>query len=217
MSTAGNPINDYVTFVLYAVTGKLWEADELMKQRREQILEVARHMDWLHSDMERKRLYRGVLLCQTDAFGSKPAIKSGKLYPLDGVTFESWTEDKDVASWFADPKSVISEYVGIVRGYGFTLEREHNRHEILWHHSWRKVWFGDDETTLDLHRCARLHPHIAPVARQFDWNVKTQSEVIMLPSTEGIEVTSCLNSHPETEELNRKFAPPNHILEGGTA
>lgn len=180
-------VNVYINFALYAVLGKLAEADDLIVRHGDSVRRAAA---WL---MQRKRfgarpLYRGMLI-------------DGELRADARYKFISWSEDRDVASWFASKESAISDYVlahrPTVRGVVLTLPRPER---VLFHYSWAQGW----------ERLAVLHPHMGPEgARQIAWSLRTQREVI----TEPLEilppaVDADAIEHPPIAELDRRLAPP---------
>ena len=90
-------IDLYVNFVLHAILGRLAEADTLMRLAGPQIRTVADNLSRARL-IETKPLYRGLLLDPDLPFMTDPKL-----------TFLSWSEDRDVAVWFACPRSVVSE------------------------------------------------------------------------------------------------------------
>src|SRR6185436_1974502 len=93
-------INLYINFALHAVLGKLGEADTIMRFAGKAIRRVA---DDLGAECNRQLptkpapLFRGMLLDPNGPFRVDPDL-----------TFLSWSEDRDVALWFACPRSVVS-------------------------------------------------------------------------------------------------------------
>lgn len=182
-------INVYINFVLYAVTGRMAEADDLMEKHGRLVRSVARYLAEKRS-APRAPLYRGVLVDD-----EQPLERD------DRRRFMSWSEDRDVACWFASRESVISGYVvecrPLVRGVVLELAIPQR---VLFHHSWADAsWAG----------MAAMHPHIGVEgARQFSWSLLTQREVITdkvaLPAPTPLEQIP----HPPILELDRRLAPP---------
>jgi hypothetical protein len=185
-------INLYINFVLNAILGKLAEADAIMRLKPGAIEGVAAFL--VHKyPIERKPLYRGVLL------------DPQKPYELDPrLTFMSWSEDHDVAAWFASPTSIISEdaFENNPRLHGFmiTLESHKQCERVLWHHSWSPLFH---DPSLD--QLALIHPFMGIEGqRQVAWSLRTQREVITAPVFRAPEAFYASN----VDELDLKFAPP---------
>ena len=87
----------YLNFALHAILGKLREADALMSIAGDEIRAVADRLSAL-LPIEPQPLYRGMLLDPDKPFAADPKL-----------TFLSWSEDRDVALWFACPRSAVSE------------------------------------------------------------------------------------------------------------
>lgn len=180
--------NAYINFSLYAVLGRLAEADDLLERHGGAIHRVADYMAKRYP-VERAPLYRGMLV--------EGPVKADARYK-----FISWSEDRDVAFWFASRGSVVSEYVVDNRPSvrGVVLELPRSSGKVLVHHSWVKAWAG----------LAMQHPHMGfDGARQIAWSLKTQQEVITAPIAElppAVDVDT-LNP-PPAAELDRRFAPP---------
>jgi hypothetical protein len=101
----------------------------------------------------------------------------------------SFSEDRDVACWFADPDSVMSSFVKQHRPRvtGWIMEYEPKLAQILFHYTWNPIVIpGMGE--LDLEEAAHMHPDIARAADQLAWNLQTQSEVIVRPLKAGTPV-----------------------------
>jgi hypothetical protein len=158
-------INIYINFALYAVLGKMGEADLIMRRHGEQVRHVARFLT-KECPVPERAVYRGMLL------------DPERTYTLDpSFTFVSWSEDRDVAVWFADRHSSISEPFALAypEARGYLAELPAPR-EILFHHSWAARAFND------LSALALQHPDMgANGARQIAWALRTQQEVITMP------------------------------------
>lgn len=186
-----NDLNLWINFAINAVLGRLAEADVLMREYGAEIRRAARELNRRDAPSP-CALYRGMLL--------DPAIP----YVVDRrYTFVSWSEDADVAAWFACPRSVISEPLAAthphLRGY---IATEHTtRTRVLYHHRWARRF----ESLVPF---ARSHPNMGEDgARQIAWSVKTQLEVI----TEQIDLVP--SPAPEIDAaalaaLERRLSPP---------
>lgn len=181
-----HPSNLYINFVLRAVLGQLREADTLMRMYRSEIRSMARALRKQYP-VKSKPLHRGLLI-------------DGD-FDATGREFVSWSESADVASWFADPRSMMNEYVMHDRprsvGYMLTL-RETSTPSVLFHWSWARL--------ADLPSLARRHPEMGREgARQIEWSLGTQHEVITEPPIEWPELRPFISNEPS---LDHKFAPP---------
>lgn len=203
-------VNAYITFVLYAVTGHMARADGLMGRYGRGIRRVA---TWMRSrqPVGARTVYRGLLL-------DPNVLDGGKLTHEAERTFVSWTEDKDVACWFAAQDSIISELVVHMKPWvvSYLIASEIDPDRVLWHHSWRRVYlpgFGG----VNLVGAATIHPEIDP--GQFAWNMNTQKEVITEAprpaetrlEPKRIEPGQC----PETGALDARFAYPPYVASLG--
>lgn len=194
-------INLYINWVLYAVLGRTAEADNLLRKHRAQVYAMAR---WLEKRRRPKvrELFRGVLLEPRE-------VRDGLVYPDPRLTFLSFTEDFDVACWFADPASIISGHVRDLRPgvEGWILKHRPQRSEILWHYSWDEI--PVDGRSIPLVAAGAHHPHVMEELSQLAWNIQTQREVILKPLPEGTPVTAYeLEACPDTEDLDRRLAHP---------
>lgn len=200
--------NVYVTFVLYAVTGDMGPADELMRAHRGAVEKVARFL----RRVRRPRLeavYRGVILGPREVPADMRLSMEG-IYA--GNTFVSFSEDPAVACWFADPRSTMSQVVVAQRGrgaQGFVIEHQPKEDEVLFHHSWAERFPLPGTGGVPLWRLARMHPHLAHAADQCEWNMRTQREVLLKPAKsypmKSLDQAGC----PPVEELEQRFTHPS--------
>jgi len=186
-----NDVNIYITFVIHVIVGKLGEADALMRSYRTNILRIAARLAH-RMPVAPMQLYRGLLL--------DPEIGMHKV----PFTFLSWSEDLDVARWFASPQTEIGLEVGRLkptyRGYLITREPALPS-QLLFHHSWRALF--------PFEAAAMIHPAFdVELARQVHWNLHTQREVITLPLDE--DPTPLAIDVLNTAQLDERFAPPWH-------
>ena len=184
----------YLNFLLHAILGRLGEADALMTMAGDDIRAVANRLAAKHP-ITTAPLYRGLLLVPGEPYAAEPKI-----------TFLSWSEDRDVALWFACPRSAVSEPLAKVkpsaRGHLIELPALQPNTRILFHHSWSDALGG-------LSALALAHPLMgAEGQRQIAWSLRTQREVI----TEPID-----DLHPERvpdldaetlAALERRLSPP---------
>ena len=166
-----HPISLYINFALHAVLGRMAEADQLMRIAGDDVRTVANALAERHP-IEPRPIYRGVMLDP-----SKPYQMN------DRLTFMSWSEDRDVAAWFASPKSFISaplaQHDPALRSYMMKLSAPSF---VLFHHSWVAAFGG----LASFAALAQVHPLMRREGeRQIAWSLAVQHEVI----TEPIDVT----------------------------
>lgn len=199
---APSSYNQYITWVLYAVLGRMAEADDVMNKHGSGIRAVARHLQKTRPPKVRM-LYRGLLL-------EPEEVEEGVIGQDPRLTFVSFSESRDVACWFADPESVMS---GFVREHrpdveGWVMEHKPKLSDILFHHRWNPIALPNGKPFL-LERAATMHPHIADQADQFAWNLSTQQEVIIKPLRKGADVIAhSIAECPPTEDLDDQLTPP---------
>lgn len=183
-----NDLNLWINWSLNAVLGRMHEADFLLRAHLDEIRRVADEM-MRRRPVEVGALYRGVLL--------DPA----KPYPsptFDDLPSVSWTEDRDVARWFACTESVISAYAKAqwpaARGHLLEIPAPSTR--VLFH--WR--WAGG------LAPYALAHPMMGIDGfHQITWSLRTQREVITERVADLVPVPIEVD---DVRELDARFAPP---------
>jgi hypothetical protein len=192
-------VNFYINFVLHAVYGKLGEADVIMRLAGDSVRRVADDIA-AQNPVDLAPLHRGMLLDPDVPFASDPKL-----------TFLSWSEDHDVALWFACPRSAVSEPLAKMkpklRGHVATINVPRSR--VLFHHSWANV-LGD------LACFALIHPLMGEEGRrQIAWSLRTQREVITEP-VDGLWPKRVIDLDAATlEALERRLSPPWIIEEEG--
>ena len=116
----------YLNFALHSILGYLGQADTLMRVAGDAIRSVADHFATQYP-IAKRPLYRGMLLDPDTTYTSDPKL-----------TFLSWSEDRDVALWFACSRSAVSEPLAAtnpkLRGYLVELPAPTSR--VLFHHEW---------------------------------------------------------------------------------
>ena len=189
----------YLNFVLHAVLGKLSEADALMSMVGDQIRSAAAKLAE-RNPIPPAPLYRGMLLEP-----GKPYVANPRLM------FLSWSEDKDVARWFACSRSAVSEPLAASnpRLRGHLVELAPSPPCVLFHHSWAASLGG-------LSALALVHPLMGPEGkRQIEWSLRTQREVITGP-VDGLVPQPTADLDGDTlAELERRFSPPWIIEQEG--
>lgn len=197
--TSRRDVDLYVNFALHAIYGKLGAADTIMHVAGDAIRRVADEIA-AENPIDPTPIYRGVLLDPAVPFAPDPAL-----------TFLSWSEDRDVALWFACPRSAVSEPLAhqkpTLRDHVIELPAPRSR--VLFHYSWASALGG-------LACFALIHPLMgAEGKRQIEWSLRTQREVITEPIAD---------LHPERvpdldaealEALERRLSPPWVVAEEG--
>ena len=189
----------YLNFALHAILGRLGEADVLMSIAGDAIRAVADRLA-THHPIASKPLYRGMLLDPDKPFAADPKL-----------TFLSWSEDRDVAVWFACPRSAVSEPLAAanprLRGHLVDLPAPQSR--VLFHHGWASALGG-------LAALALAHPLMGKEGRrQIEWSLRTQREVITTP-VDGLRPSQTAALDAEAlAALERRLAPPWIVEEEG--
>lgn len=190
----------YLNFALHAILGRLGEADTIMRLADARIRSVADRLAATRQ-VDPKPLYRGMLLDPDVPYATDPKL-----------TFLSWSEDRDVALWFACPRSVVSEPLAATNPKlrGHLVELAAPRSRVLFHYSWEHAFGG-------LAPIALAHPLMgAEGRRQIEWSLRTQREVITAP-VEDLRPTPVHDLDPEAlEALEQRLSPPWIIAEEGT-
>lgn len=189
--------NYYLNFVLYAATGFLSEADAVVRQSNGGVARVARK---LNSKSRKKiglspqKVYRGILLEGNQVGADR------KIPRLAEPLFMSFSENKDVACWFAYRDSIMSTVVLAQRPdvQGWIAEHKPKWKDVLFHHRWvpqlnefirKEVGARDIEHLAQVmtmrHPDSRIRDPI--IAHQFMWNLQTQKEVILKPVQEPLQ------------------------------
>jgi hypothetical protein len=180
-------ISLYLNFVLNAVLGHLGHADAIMRDYGGSVRRVATALRARYP-FEPSPIHRGIAL--------------DSAFDPTGREFVSWSENHQVAQWFADPRSMMNKYLRIARpksiGYVLTAAVV-DQPLVLFHYSWARLE--------NFPRLALQHPAMGVEgARQIAWSLSTQREVITDPPTSW-PVLEQLDSH-ERRQLDDKFAPP---------
>jgi hypothetical protein len=197
--------NYYVNWAMKAVLGRLSEADALMREHGKPIRSMAKKLV-KRFGVPKRPIYRGVVL--------DPGEAPGGLLPANDYTFVSWSEDRDVACWFADRDSVISGFVRMIRPQisGWIAESWPDPKRVLFHWSWApKFPAPHGEVTIPLWKLSQLHPDMIPA--QVEWAMKSQREVILRQDGKPIKVRPFADMKcPPTAELDGRLTfRPNPV------
>ena len=186
----------WISWALYATAGLAQEGDALMREHGESVRRFAHKLARVFP-VERRATYRGVLL------ESWRVPEHGVLSPRESDTYSSWTEDKLVARWFADPAGflarVVLDYAPDVVGWLATRAAPEPG-EILYHHTWASAF------PVPLWTLAREHPAMAHAADEVEWNMRTQQEVILMPTSYAVERHEV--DTDTSEALNARLTAP---------
>jgi len=196
-------MNIYLSWLIPVIMGQLQEADTIAYNYQRNLYKVATLLQQKNRQPVR-RLYRGILLEPEQAESGYVGMHS------DLPQSVSFTEDRDVACYFAVPDTIMSSFMTQTRPrvQGYIIEHTPQRADILWHYRWNPIVLK--HARIDIRVAARQHPLIQDPG-QFEFLVDTQREVILKPTTQPLPITPVGDSCPDTEELNRRFTPP-HIL-----
>ena len=230
--------NSWISFVLYAVTGQMAQADAVMKQHGPGVRRHAKRQRKL-VPIKEKPLFRGILLDNGRPVSNHSFFEEGELagivmspgrregepesligddgcvtHAIDTMRFVSHSEDLECAQWFATPEAAISGFVKAlhpdVRGYIVRLEKPSST--VLWHHKWSAARMQGG-LSIPLVQAALQHPHIAPFTDQFHWNARNQSEVILEPSSERLKADPV--GPVDVKDLDRRFCHPLFLGQQG--
>lgn len=180
----------HINFVLYAVCGKMAEADAMLRIFGDEIRRTADQL-CARYPFTPAPIFRGMLLDPAKMFTPDPRLM-----------FQSWSEDRGVAEWFASTDALISEPLvdSNPRLRGFVAELPRPSARVLFHHSWARAF--------DFPALGALHPHIGlEGARQLAWALQTQREVITAPIG-GLVPITCNIDAARLAELEQRLAPP---------
>lgn len=195
-----NP-NAYITFVLYAVVGKMQQADGLMRQHHREILKTAQKLRaW--SPPEVVPLYRGLLI-EPENMG--PGSTVSKMADLE---FVSWSADKDVACFFADVNSQMSSFVAKVQRpgvKGWIIEHTPDPSEVIFCWKWG-LGFPLHGQRVSFDTFAKMHPDRQIASADMSEVLRAQKEYILKPSSKVFNAIAYPDTNcPATDILDKKF------------
>jgi hypothetical protein len=192
----------YVAFVQYFILGRMNVADSLYQQKNVHIERVAGYLQQRHPPKQ-KPLYRGWIVEPEKVVGNK--IRVDHQIPM------SFTHDRGVACFFADPKTMISDFLMTMRprarGYVMKLTGW-NASQVLWTYEWQgKIPSGFRAITTSLTTMSvqgiKYSDH-----QTIESNLKTQKEVILKPLPENAKTTLTPLAQadcPSTSDLDRRY------------
>lgn len=192
----------YKIFVILAVFGLLRESDELMHREGSAIRKVAKYLR-KHHPVAAVKLYRGLLLPPADV----PPDKIAR--PYGGVQSISFTEDLQVACWFASTDVTLLK----PKATGWIGEFHPQEGQILFHYSWIDPLRKDPGP--DIYQLALdLQPQlmVEDAVMQFRYHIMHQKEVICEPninySLRPINDYQC----DSDRELDNRFVPRGDFI-----
>jgi hypothetical protein len=193
----------YAAFVQYFVLGRMNVSDRLYQQKGAVIERVAAFLRD-RSPPKRTPLYRGWM-------AEPEKIVQGQILTEHQIPL-SFTRDRDVACFFADPKSMISDFIAQMRprarGYVMTLTGW-SPSDVLWSYEWDgkipsnfDAYMGMDLTAFGIGGISSQDN------RAVGSNLKTQKELIMKPLSSAAKTTLVPLADagcPPTRDLNARF------------
>lgn len=203
-----NAFIDYKIFVGLAVSGLQRDADQQMRRARDNINSVASYLRSLLPPPI-KTLYRGLLL--------EPEVAAtGRIGGhYQGAEYTSFTEDEDVACYFASPKTNISGswMQQKPRSTGWIAEYIPNLSDIIFHHSWTEYLNNSTPSIYELMlQIAGQSDRGKDLVTQLRWHLKNQQEVICktgIPlDIKPVDDYSC----PDAQTLDNRFTPRSDFV-----
>jgi len=170
-------LQHYLGFVLYALMGRMNEADDILIAHGSSVKKMAAWLRGLQPLPLAPVLYRGILLNNLPASGPLPPDPRKAPYM-------SMAEDKDVACWFGNPHSSISnvaEFGQVSLGkHGVVVAMPsgplHDR--VLWHHAWQAIPDPTKPGALINLRTTAMH-NFGAFGKAIVWALDTQKEVMV--------------------------------------
>lgn len=180
----------YTAFVAAAVLGWQDEADELIRKHRNEIFRTAAYLRSRYP-ITIKPVYRGLLLQAKDA-------NTGKVVGRFGThEYISFSEDSDVACWFASPDAFITPDARMndPSWTGWVIEYHPKLDEILFHWSWLPIGTGQignlpGPTVYQIIQMNSSSTDAGERIQQLYWNLKSQQEVSLLPPSSHFDIKS---------------------------
>jgi hypothetical protein len=164
----------YKIFVILALFGLLRESDELMRKHRATIRKVAKYLR-KHHPITLVKLYRGLLIPPSDV----PADRIAR--PYEDVQSVSFTENLQVACWFASTEATMSDVVMLQKpkATGWVGESSPTEGQILFHYSWiEPLRHGPGPDIYQLALDMQPQLGLEDAVMQFRYHAMHQKEVI---------------------------------------
>lgn len=193
----------YKFWAVCAIQGYIDIADKLLMQYQNEIYSFANALQ-RNLPSSPKKLYRGIIL------DPKNRDSSGVMTSKVNAGFISFSENLDIASWFASTDSHMAEMVlvNIPKGKGFIITHHPTRGEVLFHHKWYHLLKLKNELAAIEKSLEQMG--LEPDLTQFIHNVTSQEEVILKPITKKFNLIPKEELSDKTgEELDKMFLPKN--------
>lgn len=192
----------YMLFVVMGIQGLMKEADMFYQQFKAVIDDrAASYRKKLPTPLG--TLYRGLIV------DPKIAEKGFHKDNYD-VSFISFSREVDVACMFAHTDGFMGAMMMQFKpgAKGYIAEYQPKKDEILFHHSWYyKLPFTQNLDNINRQLIAN---GIFTDLKQFVWNIKTQKEVMIYPTTETLHASPveqyCKKS---VQEIEKKYLWPD--------
>lgn len=196
----------YDLFVAVAIHGLAREADSLLSAHKAKIYQVARKYSMKLP--RRMTLYRGILLDLSNIEKADDNLVIKEHLPFEYISF---TENPEVARWFASTDAYLSSYVVNQRPdvKGYVIKYEASPRDVIFHYS---LLVNPIKTfNLKFVLTNFIANGFGGDLTQFFHNLNTQSEVILKPTNHKFE----LIPYDEFKEggnltgpqLDRKYLP----------
>lgn len=191
----------YVAFVQHFVLGRMNVSDSIYQQKGAVVERVAAALRQTQP-LKRTPLYRGWLVEPEKVFGGHILVEHD--IPI------SFSRDRGVACFFADPKSMISDFLAArrprARGYVMTLTGW-SPSEVLWSYEWAGSipWPEGFKSALTSFGVRGID---SAAIRNIESNLRSQKELILKPLAAGaktkLEPLGAADC-PPTSELDRRY------------
>ena len=198
----------YGNFALNALAGR--NPDQYYEEHQSDIDAVADKLRLKYGPKEGTTIYRGIILDPSE-------VHNGVVKSVPEIKYASFSDDKDVALAFGDPKNPMSE--PLMSRYpnkrGYLITQTYDPKQLLYHHSWSdalnvRAAFGDDANFTNLQKEVMLKPqpeyHVVPIEAGI-----SHGKIV------GNEVEALLMANGFNEEENRdaKGKWTSNIMDGG--
>ena len=210
-SMTSQAFNVYLSWVCYAVVGQTERSDAILSEHASLVLRGAAAQREAFP-VEPKRLYRGILLEDHE-------VVRGMVAADERLRNVSYSEDLEVAQYFADPETIISGLVTSrkLNVKGYIIERQVTQDRVLFHHSWAQTGIllpPDVPEPWNEIRAIPLGPPASmllgdDLALQLAFALRTQKEVIRYQDGAVLAVRPRQDlPSPSTQTLNDRYVPP---------
>jgi hypothetical protein len=220
---AHDEIDIYLDWVRHAIAGGFHgrTARGLFFNHEREIRTVAAALRKYFNYRSTRQVYRGFVLDQS-VIEDLEYIK-----PWESSSYDSYTENIDVACYFADPDSRINRLVEAANTGGVVVSYKPKGSEVLFHWSWGQHFPFGRISRGDCQAQTGLDYHIAdtgmqrtwweegnPCPHEFSeavrWAIDTQQEMIVAPKP-GTQMEIYDYDCPATEELNSRFYTEEYL------